>query len=551
MIDGGPEGGIFPHEASQGLAHVVRSLSIRGLDGERDDGGRHVHGAHGPVQRAVREGIPRRTVDTEQSHDIARSGVVDVLHLVGMHAHQPSHLDPHPGPAVHDRAALGDPPLVHAQIGELTVAPILELEGQRHQRLLGVALDHHDLLVVVEIHGRVLDLCRIGEVEIHRVQERLYPLVLVGRAQEDRRQLHGEDPLAGRPNHQILGDALLEDGLHQVVAEHGDRVQQLCARRLGVDEHGLGDLLRDHLLPLATLEVEGLHLDEIHYALKVSLEADGELEHHRVVAELLAQLPGHAPGIGARAVQLVDEGDTRNAVAPHLTIHGQGLRLDTRHAAQNQDRTVEHTQCAFDLDGEVDVAGRVDDIDVRTAPGAVGGSRRDGDAALALELHGVHGGANFVLAAHLVNGADLSGVVEDALGERRLPGVDMGTDADVSDPGQIGGHTRLVVGSSPGPDPTPAVVSVPLDAMTGRCQMKGWRRTLASHRTLGDPFHLTLARHPSNRIDRASLPAGNTPPPTAWQLTHIVAEARTRTEGSQIGTSERSPTSPPGRAGTP
>lgn len=53
------------------------------------------------------------------------------------------------------------------------------------------------------------------------------------------------------------------------------------------------------------------------------------------------------------------------------------------------------------LDCEVDVAGRVDDVDLLVLPGAVGGGRLDGDALLALQLHVVHLGAHTVLAAHL------------------------------------------------------------------------------------------------------------------------------------------------------
>ena len=54
--------------------------------------------------------------------------------------------------------------------------------------------------------------------------------------------------------------------------------------------------------------------------------------------------------------------------------------------------------------------------------------RGDGDAALLLLLHPVHRRA-------VVDFADLmrlAGVVEDALGRRRLTGVDVGHDADVA-----------------------------------------------------------------------------------------------------------------------
>ena len=150
-----------------------------------------------------------------------------------------------------------------------------------------------------------------------------------------------------------------------------------------------------------------------------------------VVAELLAELLLHPVGVGAGAVALVDEGDARHLVALELAVDGDRLRLHAAHGAQHQDRAVEHAQGALHLDGEVDVPGRVDEVDRVVAPLHVGGRRGDGDAALALEVHGVHGGADAVLALHLVDGVDLVAIVQDPLGKRRLARIDVGADADV------------------------------------------------------------------------------------------------------------------------
>ena len=60
---------------------------------------------------------------------------------------------------------------------------------------------------------------------------------------------------------------------------------------------------------------------------------------------------------------------------------------------------------------------------------AGGRGRRDGDAALLLLLHPVHGGGTFVHFADLVA---LAGVIKDALGRRRLAGIDVRHDAEVA-----------------------------------------------------------------------------------------------------------------------
>ena len=75
--------------------------------------------------------------------------------------------------------------------------------------------------------------------------------------------------------------------------------------------------------------------------------------------------------VGADAVHLVDVGDARHAVLVRLAPDRLGLRLDAGDGVEQRDRAVEHAQRALDLDGEVDVAGRVDDVDAVVAPAAV------------------------------------------------------------------------------------------------------------------------------------------------------------------------------------
>jgi hypothetical protein len=56
----------------------------------------------------------------------------------------------------------------------------------------------------------------------------------------------------------------------------------------------------------------------------------------------------------------------------HLPVDGDALALDARHAAEHEDGAVEHAEGALDLDGEVDVSGRVDDVDLVLPPCAEG-----------------------------------------------------------------------------------------------------------------------------------------------------------------------------------
>ena len=132
-------------------------------------------------------------------------------------------------------------------------------------------------------------------------------------------------------------------------------------------------------------------------------------------------------------VHLVDEADAGHVVLVGLAPDRLGLGLHAGDGVENGDGTVEDPQRALHLDGEVHVAGRVDDVDPVVGPVTGGGRRGDGDAPLLLLGHPVHGGAALVDLADLVVDAR---VVQDALGRRGLARVDMGHDPDVPGTGQ-------------------------------------------------------------------------------------------------------------------
>ena len=163
--------------------------------------------------------------------------------------------------------------------------------------------------------------------------------------------------------------------------------------------------------------------------LKFDLRADRQLDRNRLGAEALHDVLEALVEVGARLIHLVGEDDARNLVLVALAPDRLGLRLDALVGVEHADGAVEHAQRALDLDGEVDVAGRVDDVQALAGPKGGRRSRRDGDAALLLLLHEVHGRGAVMHFADLVR---LAGVIEDPLGRRGLAGVDMRHDAEVA-----------------------------------------------------------------------------------------------------------------------
>src|SRR4029079_11536804 len=88
--------------------------------------------------------------------------------------------------------------------------------------------------------------------------------------------------------------------------------------------------------------------------------------------------------VGAGLVHLVGEDDARNLVLVALAPDGLGLRLDALVGIEHAYGAVEPARRPLDFDGEVDVAGSVDDVKPLAVPERGGGSGGDRDAALLL-----------------------------------------------------------------------------------------------------------------------------------------------------------------------
>ena len=213
------------------------------------------------------------TVDTEQRNDVAGTGFGDVHHFVGVHTHETAHRHLLGGGHVGNHVALLEGALVHADVGELAVAVVHELERVADERSVVFALEDDFGFVVVEVEGLVFNVGRAREVVDNAVKELLHANVLVGGTHEHRGDVEADGGFA---------DGLLDEGLvdlvHTVLAFHGlfhdfivvvgAAVDELFAVFVSlVDEFGR-DFLFDHVVAVGAFEVVGLHFDEVDHALQ-------------------------------------------------------------------------------------------------------------------------------------------------------------------------------------------------------------------------------------------------------------------------------------------
>ncbi len=316
---------------------------------------------------------------------------------------------------------------VHPHEGQLAEERVRgDLERQSRERLVGTGLAREDLLLVA--HRVALDARHVQrgrQVRDDGVEHRLDALVLERRTTDHRVVLAGDRELADRALDLVLGELFTTEVLlQQRLVALGDGLEQLLAVLGGlIDEIG-GDLLEGRLRTDLDGAAPGDRLlgDQVDDAVEVVLGTDRQLQDERLGTETLLDGAHGEEEVRTELVHLVDEADTRHVVFLGLSPDLLGLRLDAFLAVEHRDRTVEHAQAALHLDGEVDVARGVDDVDLVLVPETGHRSGGDGDPPLLLLLHPVRRRGAVVGLTDLVVH---TGVEKDSLGRGGLAGIDV------------------------------------------------------------------------------------------------------------------------------
>ena len=222
----------------------------------------------------------------------------------------------------------------------------------------------------------------------------------------------------------------------------------------------------------------------------------------------------HVLGLRGGQIDFVDHGNDGEVVARGEKRVGDGLRFDALARVHDQQRAFAGGKRARDFVGKIHVAGRVDQVQavfVAVARRVVQADAfgLDGDAALALEVHGVeHLRGHFAL-------AERAGQLEQAVGQRGFAVVDVRDDAEIPD--ELGIHgfscdsrrrTRCALGARP-PRPSNYRVCHSLQCPASARARARSRRRAAKARTAARCCRLRRAPYPNRRGAQYCRRSGN------------------------------------------
>ena len=106
-----------------------------------------------------------------------------------MHPHKTTHFELSFITDVNEIGTFFNSTLVYADISELTVLTVFELESKSNRRLGGIRGENHLFLVVVQVQRLVFNVRRRRQVAYDGIKKRLNSLVLIGTAYINGNQL--------------------------------------------------------------------------------------------------------------------------------------------------------------------------------------------------------------------------------------------------------------------------------------------------------------------------------------------------------------------------
>ena len=158
--------------------------------------------------------------------------------------------------------------------------------------------------------------------------------------------------------------AALEIRLQQVFIAIGRRFNQFLAVFPRKTCHGRwnpGLLEADTVARV--IPVNCRHPDQVDDTLESVSRANRQLQQYGVRTETVPHLAHDTKKVSAGSIHLVDERNTGQAIPVGLMPDGFRLDFNATDRTKQAYTTIKYAQTSLDLDGEVNVAWRIDDID--------------------------------------------------------------------------------------------------------------------------------------------------------------------------------------------
>ena len=351
-------------------------------------------------------------------------------------------------------------------------AGVLHLELHAARELARAQAQEGDAVTVVGVHVR-LDLedeaghLRIARDDVSGVATlgRGHRLGRRGVGAEAGQQLVNAEVAQGRAEehwgHVALEEGLGVEGFRGLPHQHGGLFQ--FGALLGVEIAGhrvAGETDRGGVALVLVVggllgERQELLVAQVQHPLESPTGTGRPVQRRRIEGQLGGDLVQQLDGVLRLAVHLVDEGDDRDVAQPADLEQLQGLGLDPLGGVQNHDRGVGGRERAVGVFREVLVARGVQQVEHQACVVEGHDAGRDGDPALAFDLHPVRPGpAVLATGPHRAGRADRAARQQQVLGQRRLAGVRVGDDGEGAPARGLGGgriaHGRGLAQAGPG-----------------------------------------------------------------------------------------------------
>ena len=274
------------------------------------------------------------------------------------------------------------------------------------------------------------DVGRSRHIVDDRIQELLHALVLIGSTTSHWNHRIGNGGLTDCTNNLFPSELFTgEIFLHELVVLLSNMLKQCIVIFLGNVNHILRNILDAHILAHVVIVDVRLHIDQVDDPTEGIFAADRKLNRNGITLQALLHHLDDIIEVSAHDVHLIDIRHTRNMIFLSLAPNRFGLGLNATLCAENGYRTVQYAQGTFHLNGEVHVAGSVNDVDAVAFPEAGRSSRGNRDTSLLLLRHPVHRCSTVVRLADLVVNTR---IIQNTFCRRCFTGIDVRHDTDIA-----------------------------------------------------------------------------------------------------------------------